>query len=124
MEKQNARLEDMLNYQMAEYFSPDEVQLIRSTFRSQKVLKLLRKAFIPTISDPDLPIEQMGNDMWFAGDRKWDQIPNEEAKSLIVARCETIKFVVNALIRLQVLANSNEETPVEKAQRIGKDSAR
>ena len=76
MEKQNARLEDMLNYQMAEYFSPDEVQLIRSTFRSQKVLKLLRKAFIPTISDPDLPIEQMGNDMWFAGDRKWDQIPN------------------------------------------------
>ncbi len=119
-----SKLEDVLNYQMQDYISADEMNLIRATFKSPRMMKLLRKIFLPTMADPDLPIEQLGNDMWFAGDRKWDQIPNEEAKSLIVARQEAIKFIMSSLVRLTVMANSVEETPKDKAQRMAKDSSK
>lgn len=118
-----SKLEDVLNYEMEEYLSKDEMGLIRATFRSPRVMKVLRKVFIPTIADPELPIEQIGNDMWMVG-RKWDQIPAAEKAHLVSAREDAIKFIMNGLVRLSVLANSKEETAVEKSARISKDSTR
>lgn len=123
LKSERANLEDVLNYKPEEYFDADDLNLIRSTFKDTRVLKVLRKIFLPTIADPDMPLEQMGNDMWFAH-RNWDQIPNEEAKSLIVARQEAIKYIMNALVRLKIMAHSKPEDPIEEAYRRSKDSAK
>lgn len=124
MENTKATLKDVINYAPENYLSDDELALIRSTFNgNEKLFKVLRKVFIPTMADPELPIENLGNDVWFAG-RVWSQIPAEEAKILAVARQETLEYIIGGLIKLKVIANQKEESEEEKEARRKKDSSK
>lgn len=105
-----ASLRDVINYEPETYYTPAEIAFIRSTFKGNKALfQVLRKALIPTISDPDLPLEQWSED-FLSKNRNWDSIPESERNTLVVARMEALKFIVGGLIALKVLANSEETT--------------
>lgn len=116
---QPASLRDVINYDPDVYYTPAELAYIRQTFKDNKALfKILRKALIPTISDPDLPLEQWSED-FMSKNRNWDQVPEAERGTLIVARQEALKFIVGALIALKVLAHSEEQK-----ERSPKDSTK
>ena len=119
---ERAKLADVINYQPEQYLSAAEISLIQNTFKNnQALINVVRKVFIPTISDPTLPIEEVNADPFL--NRDWSAMPMDEAKALIVARQDAIKFVIGGLIKLQVLANRSTETPMEAALRRSKDSA-
>lgn len=119
-----ASLSDLLNYKPEQYLSEGELSLIQSTFRNNpKLIAVLRKIFVPTIADPDLPIEQMGDDTFGAG-YQWQQIPADEVKILVVARQDAIKFIMGGLIKLKIIASSSDENPMEAALRRSKDSTK
>ncbi len=121
---QNSRLQDVLNYEADSYFSKEEISAIQSTFKNPKIINILRKALLPSVGDLSLPIEQaLGNDAWLSG-YQWQQIPADEAKILAVARQDTIKFIIGALIKLKVIANAAPETEMEAAFKRSKDSTK
>lgn len=122
-ENRQTSLHDVLNYEPDTYLTPDEMELIQSTFRDKRMMKLLRKVLLPSVGDPELPIEELGSDTWLLG-RDWSQIPDENVKALAVARQEAIKFVMGGLIKLKVLANQKKEDPMEEALRRSKDSTK
>lgn len=124
MSNEKATLRDVLNYDPEQYLSDDEVALIKSTFKENKrLLTVLRKVLLPTISDPSLPVEEMGHDAYLAG-VDWAQIPVDQIKPIILARSEAIKFVMGALIKLKVIANSSDESPYQQQLRRKQDSAK
>ena len=122
--QEKASLSDIINYKAELYITEEDQTLLRDTFKgNERLIKLLRKVLLPTLSDPGLPIEDFGKDMWFSR-REWSQIPAEEAKILICAREETIKFIMGGLINLKQIANITEESPQAKALRMKKDSSK
>jgi hypothetical protein len=124
MSSEKASLRDVLNYEPEQYLSEDEVALIRSTFKDNpRLLAVLRKVLLPTISDPTLPIEEMGHDAYLAG-VDWAQIPSDQIKPIILGRSEAIKFVIGALIKLKVIANAQDESPYQKEMRRKLDSTK
>lgn len=116
-----ASLQDILNYQVDSYFSNDEISLIQNTFKDPKMINLLRKALLPSVGDPSLPMEEMAGDVWLQG-RDYGSIPESEIKSIVVGRQEAIKFIIGGLIKLKVIANSKPETNIEETFRRSKDS--
>lgn len=122
-QKQQVKLEDILNYTVDKYYSDEELKLIQNTFSDPKLINVLRKVMLPTTADVALPIEQIQRDVFLIG-RNWEQIPAEEAKILITARQEAIKFIIGGLIELKQLASSKQETEVERAFRRSKDSSK
>lgn len=121
---QRASLKDVINYQPEKYITDDELALVRATFKDNpKLLKVIRKIMVPTVSDPELPIENMGSDFFLQG-REWAQIPAEEAKILMVARQDALQFILGALIKLQVIANEGELSPIQLAEKRKKDSSK
>lgn len=123
-EQKPASLRDLIKYEPEKYMTDDEVSLIRSTFRDNpRLIAVLRKVFLPTVQDPALPVEEIANDIWFAG-KQWDAVPNEQIKSLVVARQEAIKFIMGGFISLKQLANTSEESEMEAALRRSKDSTK
>ena len=124
MEGQRASLQDVINYIPEQYFSEDELNLIRNTFRGNSALfKVLRKVFIPTISDPELPIEKFGDDFFLSG-RQYASIPENEIKSIVLAREEALKFIVGGLIQLKNMSNTKVETDEQIKTRLKKDSVK
>ena len=120
---QRATLKDVLNYTPQSEFSDTEMHLIQTTFRENPALiAVLRKTLIPTISDPSLPIEQVNADPFL--NRDWSAMPMDEAKCLIVARQDAVKFVIGGLVRLQLLANQPVETEMEAAARRQMNSSK
>lgn len=121
---QPSRLKNVLNYEVETYFSPDEIALIQNTFRNApRLINVIRKAMIPTISDPELPLENFGDDAFMAG-RAYEQIPDSEIKSIVLGRQEAIKFICGGLVKLKVIANAKPADPVEEAFRRSKDSVK
>lgn len=116
-------LQQVLGYEIPTYYTDEEKAFIKNTFAKPEALKLLRKMFIPTFSDPELPIEQMGKDFFFAG-RDWANIPADEAKILMVARQEVAKFNLGTLLEIKQIAMQPEESEQEKMARIAKDSTK
>lgn len=124
MSNEKATLRDVLNYDPEQYLSEDEVSLIKSTFKDNKrLLAVLRKVLLPTISDPSLPIEEMSHDVYLAK-VDWAQIPEAEIKPIILARQEAIMFVLGALIKLKVIANGSDESPYQAELRKKQDSTK
>jgi hypothetical protein len=124
MENQPASLKDVLPYEPEQYLSADEVTLLRNTFGgNEKLIKVLRKVFLPTAFDPELPMEEMGGDVWMAN-FDFTQMQSSEIKPLVLGRQDAIKFVLGGLIKLKVLANQSEETAMEAAFRRSKDSTK
>lgn len=121
-EQDPVSLREVTGYTAEKYLSDEETALIRNTFKyNPQLLNIIRKIMLPTMSDPALPIEEVGRDAWLAG-KKWDEIPADEAKSLIVARQDTIKFVLGGLIALKQIASQNEETDSQIAERNQRNS--
>lgn len=118
-----AGLRDVINYQPDDYFSPDELSLIRSTFKDKRVLNVLRKMLVPSVSDPDLPLEEFGKDFFLAA-RDYASIKEEDLKAIVLGRQEALKFIMGGLIQLKVIANSKAASPEEEAYRRSKDSTK
>lgn len=121
--KSQVRLEDVLGYTIDKYYSDEEMKLIRNVFNDPKLVNVLRKVMLPTIADVSLPVEQIQRDVFLVG-RNWEQVPADEAKILITARQEAIKFIIGGLIELKQLASSKDESEVERAFRRSKDSSK
>lgn len=121
-----ASLSDLLNYEPDTYIKSDDITLIKNTFRGEvgnRLIKVLRKILLPSVGDPDMPIEEMGQDVWMVG-RDYGAIPSEQVKSIVLARQEAIKFVMGGLIKLKVIASDKKETGLETALRQQKDSSK
>lgn len=116
--------QSILNYEPESFFSEDELALVRSTFRDNpRLLTVLRKYLLPSVGITDLPIEEMQNDIWLQG-REWSQIPADEAKILMVARQEAIKFIQNGIVRLKLAAHTPEKSEQELELKRKQDSAK
>lgn len=121
---QRATLRDVINYEPEMYLSSDEMALIKSTFKDNpKLIAVLRKVFLPTMSDPSLPIEEISNDVLLTG-VDWQGMPTEHIKPILLGRMEAIKFVAGGLIKLKMLSNASEPNPYAEALRRKKDSAK
>lgn len=121
---QKARLEDILNYDVETYLRPEEMTLIKNTFRDNPLLlRVLRKVLLPSIGDLDLPPEEIGKDLWLTG-VNWEQVTEQEAKPIALGKQLAIKYVMGALINLKMIANDKTETPQQKAMRETKDSSK
>ena len=121
---ERATLKDVLNYEPEQYLSKEETDLIRNAIKyNPTLLKVLRKVFLPTFKDPELPNEELESDYFNQG-RTWAQIPAEEAKILIVARQDAVGLVMNGLVKLRVIASIPEESEEEKAERTKKNSTK
>lgn len=120
------RLEDVLTYTPETYFSESEISIIRGSFsgtEGQRLLKVIRKALIPTISDPDLPAEEFGKDL-FMSLVDFKSVPAEEAKPLAMGIQVAMKLILGAIIHLKNIANYNEESDSNRVQRRAKDSVK
>lgn len=101
--------------------TPEEVSLIRSTFKNNEVLlKLMRKMFLPEL-DPNAPLGQM-IDIYHTIQTK-DRKPEDIAVEL-TARNMVIDHTDNVLTQLWILSMQEEETPAEVIAREKKDSSR
>ena len=116
---------DKLNYTPPLLFSKEEVAQLRATFGGQDNVNmdLLRRIFLPSLFDKDVPVEYGANDMWM--DRDFASIPQEEVKAIVLARQEVVKWVAGSLIRIRQMANQPEgDSPEERAAREKKNSNR
>lgn len=124
MDKTN--LEDVISYTPETYFTEDEVSLIRNLFNGpagNRALKVIRKAMLPTIADPELPLEEMAKDMFMSA-VDFRSMQNEEAKSVAMGLQLSAKIVAGGLIQLKNIANISPEDDKTIKARAAKDSLR
>lgn len=121
---QAAQLKDILSYEADTHITEEDLRILQATFKdNNKLVDIIRKIFLPIVSDSSLPPEEMGNDIWLVG-RNWEQIPNAEVKSIVLARQEAIKMILGGLVKIKSLANMKQETETEAAFRRSKDSTK
>jgi len=121
---QQVTLNDVLGETLETYLTVEDANILRTAFKDNKrLLKALQKIFIPTIQDPDMPPESIGEDFWLAG-KNWSQVPEAERGALIVGREEALRFITGGLIRLKAISNVKEESYQEVAKRRAKDSTK
>lgn len=100
-------------------FTEEEVKIIRDTFKdNEKLLKLLRKVFLPEI-DPDAPLGQI-IDLWMTVPLK--EMSSEDARINILARNSLIMHLEQQLIQLKILSEIGEENVAEFLEKKKKDS--
>lgn len=119
--KQRATLKDVLNYNPEQYLTDEDIAWVKQTFGNPKAINRLRKLMLPTISDPELPVEQMADDAFLSG-FDWMSMPAEHAKVIFAARADAIKFIIGGIIKIKIIASATEESPMEAALRRSKDS--
>jgi hypothetical protein len=123
-EPAKANLRDVLNYEIESYITRDDVKIIREHFKDNPALmRVVRKVFMPTISDGELPVEEVGKDMWFAG-VDFGSLTKDEAYVRILARQEAIKFIAGGMMSLKQISNITEEDDLNRAARRAKDSVK
>jgi hypothetical protein len=123
MDNKQVSLRDLINYEAEPYLNNADMQWIRETFKdNNRAINILRKCFMPTVLD--LPVEEMMNDLWFKGGFDPALVPEENIKSLIVARQDVIKFIMGGLINLKQIANMEIESPMNAELRRKKDSSK
>lgn len=99
----------------------EEISLIKKTFKdNDKLLKLLRKIFLPEIN-ADAPLNE-NIDLWLTV--PIEQIPPENAVTQILARNQVIKHIEMQLFQLDLLANTDAKTLDEVRENLRKDSAK
>lgn len=99
--------------------TPEEVAIIRGTFKdNDRLLQVMRKVFLPEI-DPYAPIGQVV-DLWLSLHEIKNMQP-EQAYQYIMIRNGIIGHVENQLMQLKVLSEM-DETSVPKDK--GKDSTK
>ena len=124
MQQQQATLKDLINYVPEVYLSKREEEIIRATFKdNNELIKILRKILLPNALDPELPIEEFGQDIWLF-DTDWKNVPVEQIKSMVQGRQESIKFVIGGLLKLKILANTPHPSEEDEKERARKDSSK
>ena len=126
MEQQQVKLEDILAYTPDTYFSDDDLTFLRGRFNGpegSRLLRLIRKIMLPTVSDPELPIEEIGKDIFMSA-IDFKSMPEDQVKPVVMGLQLTVKAVMGGLIQLRNLANVKEETAESRAQRRARNSAR
>lgn len=99
----------------------DERDLLRATFKgNDKLLKLLRKLFLPEL-DPDAPIGQ-NIDLWMTVPVK--EMDPMQAQVNILARNSLIMHLEQQLVQISILANQKAETPEEKLEKDRMNSSK
>lgn len=101
-------------------FTGDELALIKSVFKDEKVLKVLRKVFLPEI-DPNAPLGQV-IDLWMTIDVR--SLDPDQALIKMIARNELISHLEQQLMQLKVLANQDTVSPLQKDEISRKDSSK
>ncbi|SRR6266446_7189549 len=122
----SATLKDVINYTPETYFSDDEITLVRNSFNGPqgvRLLKVIRKIFVPSISDPELPIEEMGKDFFMAA-IDFKTLLADEVKPAVMGVQLAMKAVMGGFIQLKQIANIKEETAEERASRLAKNSTK
>jgi len=123
-QEQKATLRDVINYEQESYINDNDIAVIQSTFKDNpRLLHVLRKVFLPSIGDPELPVEEISKDAWL-NMTDWAMMPADQVKPLIVARSEAIKFVAGGLIQLKIIANSGAKSIQELREIRKKDSTK
>jgi hypothetical protein len=92
-EQKGMNISDVLGESFETYLTEEDAKIIHSAFSGNpRLLRAIKKVFIPTIQDPEMPVESMAEDFWMGGNSglEWSQIPAEEAKALIVGREQAI----------------------------------
>lgn len=93
--------------------NPEELSLLRATFKgNDKLLKLLRKVFLPEI-DPNAPIGQQ-IDLWLSL-TEIKNMSSDEAYHHIMIRNGIIGHVEQQLLQLKVLSELEEKSDEEVA---------
>lgn len=101
-------VEEVLGETMQTYLTVEDALLLRNTFKDNpRLLRVLQKIFIPTIQDPEMPPESLGEDFWMAG-MDWVNMQAVEAKGVMAGRQEALRFLMGGLIRLKTIANVKE----------------
>lgn len=123
---QKAELSDIISYTPETYFSEEELELIRAHFNGpsgRKLLKVVRKALLPTISDPELPVEELAKDMFMSA-VDFRMMQENEVKPTVMGLQLSAKIIAGALMQLQSLANVAPEDEKTRKAREAKDSAK
>lgn len=83
-------------------FTEDELDLIRATYKdNEKLLKLLRKVFLPEI-DPEAPLGEM-IDLWM-GIKTNEDMSDEQVATQVRVRNMLINHVDQMLMQLEALS--------------------
>ncbi len=99
----------------------EEIEILKGMFKdNDKLLKVLRKIFLPEIT-PDAPIGE-NIDLWMTTPIK-DMSP-EQVTINVTARNHLIQHVEQSLAQLKVLANTDAKTLEEIQENIKKDSSK
>jgi hypothetical protein len=123
---QPASLSDLLDqvdgYKQEDYLSPDEMSWIRQNFagvQGMRNVNTLRKIFLPTVGDIELPVEKLTDDVWML-DVDFKNTPVEQIKPIVMGRQEAVKFIMNALVKLKVFgatgAKTKEQVEADRAK--------
>lgn len=121
MADKRTTLSDVINYAPETYLKQEELELIQSTFKgNDKLIKVLRKIMLPSVGDADMPIEEVGKDMWLGMD--FTSFEADEVKPIVLARQDAIKFIIGGLIQLKIIANGAVESPMNAQLRKEMDS--
>lgn len=100
---------------------PEEIELIKSVFKgNQKLLKLLRKIFLPEI-DPEVPLGQQ-IDLYMTIPTQG--LTMEEKLINLEARNNLIRHIESQLLQLMILAETDAKTLEEAREAMKKDSSK
>ena len=121
-----AQLEDILSYAPPTLFTDDELAILRSHFNGPvgaKLLRIIWKALVPSVHNPDLPMELIGQDLYL-GLIDFKSVPQDEAKALAMGLQYTVKGIMGGLTNLKNLANIKDESDAERIARVQKNSSK
>ncbi len=97
----------------------EEIKLIKSTFKGNpKLLKLMRKIFLPEITH-DAPLGQ-NIDLWMTVPIQ--NLTNEEKVINLIARNNFIQHLESQLLQLMILAETDVKTLEEAREAMKRDS--
>lgn len=111
-----------LNYIYTDF----ELELLKKTFAdNEPLLKLLRKVFLPRMSDSQADIGGMTSDIILSDDLKVQNYPSvEQAMIGIQAHAKALQHIESTLWKIKTLAGQKNETVAELKKRLEKDSTK
>jgi hypothetical protein len=107
-------------------YTDEELDLIKRTFaENEQLLKLMRKVFLPQITDTAADIGGMSADVGLHPDLTVKNYPSlEQAMIGIEARSVALQHIESSLWKIKQLAGFKNETVAELKARLQKDSSK
>lgn len=100
---------------------PEEIELIKATFKGNTaLLKLLRKVFLPEI-EPEVPLGQQ-IDLYMTIPTQG--LTTEEKLINLEARNSLVRHIESQLLQLRILADTDAKTLEEAREAMKRDSSK